>query len=114
MSSGFSKSDLDSFFETDGVGVKGVITGPAVTPPAEQFTRTLYVIFSIDNENVDIYGDSNVAAEVPQFLCKTADLADVKARMTFTMPDVEDHEDGYGKTYEITPRMFREGPQMTR
>jgi hypothetical protein len=116
MSSGFSSEDLDSFFDTDGVAVKGVITGPAVTPPAEQFTKTINVIFSEASQELPLYGDTDVVASEPSFLCKGTDLAGgVDPGMTFTMPDLEAHEDGYGKTYKLTPRIVSEGgPQTSR
>jgi hypothetical protein len=115
MPSGFSKSDLDSFFDTDGVAVTGVITGPAVDPPAEQFTKTINVIFSEDTQDVALYGDSNMIASNPSFVCKSTDLADVDPGMTFTMPDLESHEDGYGKTYKITSKVIADGgPQAAR
>lgn len=114
MSSGFDKSDLDSFFDTDGVAVKGVITGPAVDPPAEQFTKTLNVIFEENSQSVAVYGETDVEASEPSFLCEAADLADVEPGMTFTMPGLEAHEEGYGKTYKLTPRITAEGVQTAR
>jgi hypothetical protein len=114
MSSGFSKKDLDSFFDTDGVAVKGVITGPAVTSPAVQFTKTINVIFRGAAQEVPFYGETDVVASEPSFLCQNTDLANVDPGMTFTMPDLELHEEGYNKTYKITPRIVAEGVQTSR
>ena len=109
-----SAADLDSFFDTDYFATRGIITGPAVTPPLVQFTRELNVIFDADTNEVALYPETDVAAANPSFLCKSMDLAGVKRGMTFQMPDLAAHEDGYGKTYEITPRILREGKNTSR
>lgn len=114
MSSGFSKSDLDSFFDTDGVAVAALITGPEVDPPAEQFTKTINVILSLAGAEVGAYGDTTVYAIEPSFLAKSTDVADVKKGYTVTFPALEAHEDGYGKTYKVTERFEKDGPQAIR
>jgi hypothetical protein len=124
MPSGFSKSDLDSLFDTDGVGVAGRIFtadddgNVAMSeddPPVPVFLRELDVIFSEDTQDVPMYGETDVVASNPSFVCKSTDLADVDPGMTFTMPDLESHEDGYGKTYKITPKVIADGgPQAAR
>ena len=123
MSSGFSKSDLDSLFDTDGVGVAGRIFtadengDPAMTedePPVPVFLRELNVIFTIGGQDVPVYNETDVATEQPSFLCKTTDLAGVKKGMRFEMPNLESHEDGYGKSYQVTSRILREDSQASR
>jgi hypothetical protein len=123
LSSGFSKSDLDSFFDTDGVAVATRIFTPddagnvAMTeedPPAPVFLRSIKVIFSSEGQPVDVYSDTNVEGSDDSFLCKTTDLAGVKKGMQVDFPDLEAHEEGYGQAYEVTSRIAREGPQTSR
>ena len=123
MSSGFSKSDLDSFFDTDGVAVAGRIFtadengNVAMTddePPVPVFLRNLNVIFQEDGQEVDLYGDTRVAATKSPFLAKSLDLSGVVKGMRFDMPSLESHEEGYGESYEVTADMLPEGVQTTR
>ena len=108
MSSGFSKTDLDSFFETDGVGVDAVITGP------DDFTGTLNVIFDLNGQGVSVYGDTDVSTSEPSMLCKSAELADIEPGMQVTFPNLEAHEDGYGKTFKLTAKVVAEGAGTSR
>lgn len=103
-----SADELDEFFDTDDFATRGVITSDA-------FTKTLNVIFDADTEEVSPFPETDIVAVKPSFICKNVDLADVEPGMTFTMPDLEAHEDGYGKTYKLTPRIVSEGgPQTSR
>lgn len=83
-------------------------------PPAPVFLRNLNVVFDDGTQEVPMYGETEVAANQASFLCPSADLAGVTKRMRFDMPALEEHEDGYGKSYEITSRIVREGPQCSR
>lgn len=113
MSSGFDKSDLDSFFETDGVGVKAHVLGPAVTPPAVQFSKDINVIFDRGGQAIAPYPETEIDVDDPSFIAKSTDLGDVKKGYTVTFPDLASHEDGYGKTYEVA-RFSPDGAQTTK
>lgn len=113
MSSGFNSDDLDSFFEIDGVGVVALITGPAVTPPVVQFTKTINVILNVAGNDVPAYTDTIVDTDEPSFLAKSIDVVDVVKGYTVTFPELEAHEDGYGKTYKVE-RVQKDGAQTTR
>jgi hypothetical protein len=113
MSSGFDPDDLDSFFDTDGVGVVAVILGPEVISPAVQFTKTINVIFTENTLAVAIYSETNVEAEDPSFECRSTDLANVKRGYGVTFPNLEAHEEGYQKSYEIA-RIAASGVQTSK
>ena len=109
MSSGFSKSDLDSFFEEPGVGVVARIVF------AEDDIRTINVIFTEEGQEVDVFSNTRVATDKPSFLAKSTDVADITERMQVTFPNLESHEDGYGETYQTTSDIISgESPQTTR
>jgi hypothetical protein len=74
-----SPDDLASFFETDDFAVECVITGP------DDFEKTLNVILDAITEPVDMYGDTNVEVSNHHFICREADLVNVKRGMTATV-----------------------------
>jgi len=106
MSSGFAAEDLASFFETDGHGIKGVITGPS-------FSRELNGVFDLTSQDMPIYPETNVDADDAIFECKTTDLAGVARGMRLDFPELEPHEDGYGKSFQIC-RLALAGTQSTK
>ena len=110
MSSGFAKEDLDSFFETEGVGIEARI----VLSPSPLTVRIINVAFSADTLEVTLYNETDVVAALPSFLCKATDLAGVARGMQVTFPNLQSHEDGYQKIYEITPRIVSDGTQVSR
>lgn len=106
------EEDLDSFFDTDdgGAATQAIITDPA----DDDFgPLTINVIFDGDTEGIAVYGDTNVEAPKPSFLCKSTDIASVKRKLAVTFPNLEAFEDGYGKTYKIE-RIAREGVNTSR
>jgi len=123
MPSGFSKSDLDSFFDTVGVAVAGrIFTADengdvAITddePPVPVFLRNLNVIFTEDGQDLDVYSDTRIAVTKPSFLAKSLDLSGVAEGMRFDMPNLQSHEEGYGQSYKLTADTIPEGVQTTR
>jgi hypothetical protein len=128
MSSGFSKSDIDSFFETDGVGVATRIelvdsSGAQVMtdddPPVAAYDKTINTRFREEGKDIDVYSETGVSTSEPSFLCKqtaAADFPDTSSGqwLRVTFPGVESHEEGYGKTYRIEPRILAEGVQSAR
>jgi hypothetical protein len=110
MSSGFESDDLNSFFETDGAAINAVISA---SPPAAPFTKNLNVIFEESSQAVGIYPETNVEANDPSFECKSTDLVGVKRGMQVVFPNLEAHEDGYQKTFEIT-RIASAGAQTDK
>jgi hypothetical protein len=124
MSSGFPKADLDSFFDIEpGVGVLAQIFKPDAngdiemdqgTPPAPVFLREVNAIFFSDTQQVSLYPETSVEASDPSLVVKATDVAGVKRGYRVTMPDLEAHEDGYGQTFEITPRNAGESVQTMR
>jgi hypothetical protein len=123
MPSGFSKSDLDSLFDTDGVAVagriftadeNGEVAMTEADPPVPVFLRNLNVIFTEDGQEVDLYGDTRGAVTKPSFLAKRSDLSGVVDGMIFDMPALESHEDGYGESYKVAADVIPEGVQTMR
>ena len=109
MPSGYEKEDLESFFEVDGVGVLGRITGPGPPP----FALDIKGVFDLGWQDVSVYAETGVDTDEPVFECATVELVGVKKGMALTMPDLEAHEDGFGVTYKIE-RLAPAGVQSTR
>lgn len=107
MSSGFAKADLESFFDIDGLGVRGHITGPAA------FVLDVNGVFDLGTLNVVAYPETAVDTDEPSFECAAHELVGVANGMTLTMPDLEAHEDGFGVSYEIL-ELAPAGVQTTR
>lgn len=107
MSSGFAKADLESFFDEDGVGVHGRISGPA------GFTLDLKGVFDLGTREVSIYAETGVDTDEPTFECASIDLPGVRKGMTLAMPDLEAHEDGFRLNFEIM-ELQPAGVQTTR
>jgi hypothetical protein len=105
--SGFDPEDLDSLFDTDDLAVEALITGPS------PFTKTVNAILDMNTLAIDMYGETSVEASDPWFECKSIDLADVKRGMSVRFPNLESHEDGYGKSFEVA-RIASAGVQTSR
>jgi hypothetical protein len=124
MSSGFEKPDLDSFFDiSPGVGVlaqifkadaNGDIEMDQGTPPAPVFWREVNAIFFSDTQEISLYPESNAEASDPSIVVKQTDVAGVKRGYRVVFPNVEPHEEGYGQTFEVTPRNAGESVQTMR
>lgn len=110
-----TEEDLVSFFDTDDFATTAHIVSVELdTNNHPIFDRAIKVIFDEDTQEVGIYSDTDVAAVKPSFLCKSADLAGVHRGLRVTFPNLEAWEDGYGKTYEVTPRIINEGVDASR
>jgi hypothetical protein len=107
LSSGFAAADLESFFDEDGVGVHGLIFGPA------SFELDIKGVFDLGTQHVSAYAETGVDTDEPTFECVAIDLVGVTKGMTLAMPDLEAHEDGFGLTYEIM-ELQPAGVQTTR
>lgn len=90
-----SADDLDEFFDTDDFATPAAVAGP------NDFTKTINVILDLAGEETGAYGDSIIDTVEPSFLAKSIDIADVKKGYAVTFPELEPHEDGYGKTYKV-------------
>lgn len=124
MSSGFSKPDLDSFFDiSPGVGVlaqifkadaNGDIEMDQGTPPAPVFFREVNGIFFSGTQEISLYPDTNVEASEPSLVLKETDTTGVKRGFRVKFPNLEPHEEGYQQTFEVTPRNAGESVQTMR
>jgi len=107
MGSGFDVIDLDSFFET---GPQGM----AVVAEIDDGMITVAGIFDLAAQDVALAAETGVDTDEPMIECRTTDVVTVKRGMLLTMPDLQPHEDGYGKTYKVVRIAGAMGPQTTR
>ena len=108
--------DLRStFFEIDGgPAIRALIQGPETTPANEQFAVTIAAIYRSDSQAVAIYGDTNFEASDPSIKVVAPDLEGVEPGFTLRFLGLLAGEDGYGDTFQITPRIAAEGRNTAR
>lgn len=113
-----TREELEAtFFEIDGgPATRTLIVGPtpaAPTPANQRFAVTIAAIFREASQSVTV-DQMDVETREPSILCMTADLEGVKPRFAVRFLGLLPGEDGYGKRYEVTPRIVSLGREKTR
>lgn len=107
--------ELATFFEVDGgPAYRTLIVGPPTTPANEQFAVTIAAIYRSDSQGVPVYGDTNIEASEPSLKVMAPDLEGIEPGFTVRFLGLLEGEDGYGETFEITPRITAEGSNTAR
>jgi hypothetical protein len=107
MGSGFESADLDTFWETG----RNVDATRAVITDGASFHLEVPGVFDVASQDIALGAESGVDVDEPTIKCKATDVAAVRRGMFLTMPDLEAHEDGYGKNYQIKRITGDAGPQ---
>ena len=104
-----------TFFEIDnGPAVRMLIVGPGSEPT--RYAKTIAAIFNSNTQSVSVYGDTDIEASAPSILCVSPDIADLDSSVKYTVRflGLLEGEEGYGETFETTPRISAAGVNTMR
>jgi len=103
-----------TFFEIDnGPAVRTLIVGPGSEP--ERYAKTIPAIFESNTQSVAAY-ETNIEASAPSILCVSPDIADLDPSVRYTVRflGLLEGEEGYGETFQTTPRISAAGVNTAR
>jgi hypothetical protein len=103
-----------TFFEIDnGPAVRTLIIGPGAEPT--RYAKTIAAIFRSNTQSVTVY-DTDIEASAPSILCVSPDIADLDPNLKYTVRflGLLEGEEGYGETFQTTPRISAAGVNTMR
>lgn len=104
-----------TFFAIDnGPAIRTLIVGPGAEPT--RYAKTIAAIYQRNSQSVTVYSDTDIEASAPSILCVAPDIADLDPSVKYTVRflGLLAGEEGYGKTFQSTPRISAAGVNTTR
>lgn len=103
-----------TFFAIDnGPAVRTLMVGPGAEPT--RYAKTIAAIFNRNTQSVVVY-ETDIEATAPSILCVSPDVRDLEPGVKYTVRflGLLEGEEGYGETFQTTPRLSAAGVNTTR
>ena len=104
-----------TFFAIDnGPAIRTLIVGPGSEPT--RYAKTIAAIYQRSTQSATVYSDTDIEASAPSILCVSPDVTDLDPSVKYTVRflGLLEGEEGYGKTFQTTPRISAAGVNTTR